>query len=62
MILFIYRILINTVLLFSPIIILVRLLKRKEDVKRFGEKLGFFQKIKLEKNLSGFMVQVLVNY
>ena len=35
MILFIYRILINTVLLFSPIIILVRLLKRKEDVKRF---------------------------
>ena len=54
MILFIYRILINTVLLFSPIIILVRLLKRKEDVKRFGEKLGFFSKNKIGKKLIWF--------
>ena len=54
MILFIYRILINTVLLFSPIIILVRLLKRKEDVKRFQEKLGFFSKNKIGKKLIWF--------
>ena len=54
MILFIYRILINTVLLFSPIIILVRLLKRKEDVKRFREKLGFFSKNKIGKKLIWF--------
>ena len=43
MILFIYRILINFVLIFSPFIILIRILK-KEDIKRFKEKLCFFQK------------------
>ena len=39
--LIIYRILINTVFLISPIIIIVRLLKGKEDYKRVKEKVGF---------------------
>ena len=41
---FVYRIFINLILIFSPIIILVRLLKKKEDLVRFREKLGFFTK------------------
>ena len=41
---YIYRILINIVLFFSPLIILVRLIKKKEDIKRFWEKLSFFTK------------------
>ena len=41
---YIYRILINIVLFFSPLIILVRLIKKKEDKKRFWEKLSFFTK------------------
>ena len=40
--LFIYRILINITLIFSPIIIFLRLLKKKEDPKRFKEKFCFF--------------------
>ena len=39
-----YRILINLILLLSPIIILIRLLQKKEDPLRFKEKLGFFGK------------------
>ena len=42
--LFTYRILINLILILSPLIILFRLLKKKEDFKRFKEKLGFFSK------------------
>ena len=42
--LFVYRALINLVLLFSPFIIFVRLLKKKEDTKRFKEKFCFFSK------------------
>ena len=41
---FIYRILINLVILLSPIIILVRILKNKEDKIRFKEKFCFFSK------------------
>ena len=41
---YIYRILINFILLISPIIILVRLILKKEDPKRFLEKFGFFSK------------------
>ena len=37
----IYRIFINTVFLLLPIIIIVRLLKGKEDYKRIKEKIGF---------------------
>ena len=33
-----YRILTNLILLISPIIILIRLVKKKEDPKRFKEK------------------------
>ena len=41
---FIYRILINLILILSPFIILLRLLKKKEDFIRFKEKLSFFTK------------------
>ena len=41
---FIYKILINLVLLFSPIIIIFRIFKGKEDTLRFKEKIGFFSK------------------
>ncbi len=43
MILF-YRFLINIIFILSPLIILIRLLKKKESPKRFKEKLGFFTK------------------
>ena len=54
MILTLYRILINSILLISPIIILFRLFKGKEDFKRFKEKLGFFSKKKIGKKLIWF--------
>ncbi len=41
---FIYRIIINLILILSPFIILSRLLKKKEDFIRFKEKLSFFTK------------------
>ena len=44
--LFVYRLLINIVTLFSPIIILIRLIKKKEHPIRFKEKLFFFSKPK----------------
>ena len=44
--LIIYRILINIVYLLSPIIIIIRLIKKKEDPKRFKEKFCFFTKKK----------------
>ena len=40
----VYRILTNLILFCSPIIILVRLLKKKEDRFRFTEKIGFYKK------------------
>ncbi len=40
----IYRFLINLVFLFSPIILFLRLIKKKEHQKRFKEKLCFFSK------------------
>jgi len=43
---FIYRILTNLILLFSPIIILIRLLKKKEHLIRFKEKFGIYTKKK----------------
>ena len=42
MILVIYRFLINFIFLISPIIILFRLFKKKEDFSRFKEKFCFF--------------------
>ena len=49
---FIYKVLINIVFLFSPLIILIRLIKRKENIKRFVEKFGFFTK----KRVSGKLI------
>jgi 3-deoxy-D-manno-octulosonic-acid transferase len=43
MILF-YRFFINLIFILSPLIILIRLFKKKENPKRFKEKLGFFTK------------------
>ena len=40
----IYRLLINLVILISPIIILARIIKNKEDKIRFKEKFCFFSK------------------
>jgi len=40
---FFYRTLINLIFILSPLIILVRLLKNKEDLERFKEKIGFFK-------------------
>ena len=54
MILPLYRILINIILLISPIIILLRLFRGKEDFKRFREKLGFFSKKKIGEKLIWF--------
>ena len=42
----VYRILINIVYILSPIIIIYRLLKKKEDLIRFKEKFCFFTKKK----------------
>ena len=54
MVLFIYRILINLIFIFSPLIILIRILKKKEDLKRFKEKFCFFSKKKIKKKLIWF--------
>ena len=45
----IYRFLINIVFIFSPIIIIFRLIKKKEDIFRFKEKFCFFSKKKKKK-------------
>ena len=44
--LFIYKILINIIFFFSPLILIIRLIKNKEDPSRFREKFGFFSKNK----------------
>ena len=41
---FIYKILINLVFFFSPLIIIFRIFKGEEDILRFKEKIGFFSK------------------
>ena len=41
---FVYRLIINLTILISPLIILVRLIKNKEDKSRFKEKFCFFSK------------------
>ena len=48
---FVYRILTNLIVIFSPIIILFRLLKKKEHPTRFKEKFGFYSKKKLSGKL-----------
>ena len=41
---FVYKFLINIIFFFSPLILVIRLIKEKEDPKRFKEKIGFFSK------------------
>ena len=50
----IYRILINIIFILSPIILIFRLIKRKDDPKRFREKLCFFSKKRGEGRLIWF--------
>ena len=52
--LFVYRILINLILLISPLIIVFRLLKKKEDYKRFKEKFCTISKKKIKGKLIWF--------
>ncbi len=54
MLLFIYRSIINFIFLISPLIILIRVLKKKEDKIRFKEKFCFFSKKKIKKKLIWF--------
>ena len=50
----IYRILINIVLIFSPLIFLIRFFKKKEDLKSYKEKLCFFSEKKINGKLIWF--------
>src|SRR6056300_1151096 len=53
MILF-YRFFINLIFILSPLIILIRLIKKKESLIRFREKLGFFSKNRTKGKLIWF--------
>jgi len=52
--LFIYKILINIIFFFSPLILIIRLIRNKEDPHRFKEKFGFFSKNKKKGKLIWF--------
>ena len=52
--LFLYRILINFIVLISPLIIFLRLIKKKENFFRFREKFCFFSKKRAEGKLIWF--------
>ena len=52
--LFLYRVVINFIYLLSPIIIIIRLLKKKEHLTRFKEKIGFFSTKKINGKLIWF--------
>ena len=51
---FVYKILINIIFFCSPLILIIRLIRKKEDPKRFKEKLGFFIKKRKKGNLIWF--------
>ena len=51
---FLYQIIISIIILLSPLIILIRILKNKEDVKRFKEKFCLFSKKKVTGKLIWF--------
>ena len=51
---FVYKILINIIFFCSPLILIVRLIRKKEDPIRFREKLGFFEKKRKKGNLIWF--------
>ena len=48
---FIYQIILTFLLILSPIIIFLRILKNKEDKKRFIEKFGFIKEKRTKGNL-----------
>ena len=50
----VYRLLINLILIFSPLIILIRLIKKKEHPIRFKEKFCFFSNKRIEGKLIWF--------
>ena len=52
--LFVYRILINIIFFLSPIIIIYRILNKKESLKRFKEKFCFFSNLRKKGNLVWF--------
>ena len=52
--LIIYRLILNLIFLLSPLIVIYRLLKKKEDIKRFKEKFCFFSQKKNIENLIWF--------
>ncbi len=52
--LFFYRIIINFLILFSPIIVIIRLFRNKESFSRFKEKFCFFSKKKTKGKLIWF--------
>ncbi len=54
MFILLYRFLINLVFIISPIIILIRIFKNKEDIKRFKEKFCFFSQKRNKNNLIWF--------
>ena len=51
---FLYQIIVTVILLFSPIILIFRLIKKKEDKTRFKEKLSITTKKKIKGNLIWF--------
>ena len=51
---FLYQIIVTVILLFSPIILIFRLIKKKEDKIRFKEKLSIATKKKSKGNLIWF--------
>ena len=51
---FVYKILINIIFFCSPLILIIRLIRKKEDARRFKEKLGFFVKKRKKGNLIWF--------
>ena len=51
---FLYQIIISIIILLSPLIILIRILKNKEDIKRFKEKFCLFSKKKVTGKLIWF--------
>ena len=50
----VYRALLNLILILSPLIIIIRLIKKKEHPTKFGEKLGFYSQKKTKGKLIWF--------
>ena len=51
---FVYRVLINLIFILSPVVFFYRIIKKKEDIYRFKEKLCFFSKKKIKGNTIWF--------